>query len=105
MPRGLDGAVCQVRLGTASGENATDRIRTLRGGAAGKTWRQTTRDVRLSGLHAHLREDPARPIQDPPQDGPEEIPSQVGRPQDEAETEHARRPFDGRLVAARRATR
>lgn len=39
----------------------------------------------------------------PPQDGTEEVPRQVGRPQGEAIAEYARRPFTGRSMVAKRA--
>ena len=44
-----------------------------------ETRRRPARDIRLSGFHAHLRQDPARRFHDPPQNVAEEIPSQAGR--------------------------
>src|SRR5664279_6333923 len=77
------GAVFQVRLGIAFGENAADRIRTLRGRAARETRQWPAGDVRLSGFHAYQRQDPARRFHDPPQNVAEEIPSQTGGTQGE----------------------
>ena len=99
----LGRAVCQVRLGTAPGENAADRIRALRRRAASETRRRPARDVRLSGFHAHQRQDPARRFHDPPQDVAEEIPGQAGGPEGEAVAETPRRPGAGRRVVAKRA--
>ena len=52
----LAGTLRQVRSGTASGENAADRVRTLRGRAATAAWSGQTGDVRLPGVHALLRD-------------------------------------------------
>ena len=65
-----------------------------------QTRRWPAGDIRLSGLHAHQRQDPARRFHDPPQNVAEEIPSQTGRPEREAVTATPRRPGAGRRVAA-----
>src|SRR3972149_2074364 len=105
MSGGLEGTVYQVRLGTASGKDATDRIRALRRGAANAARRWPARDVRLSGLYAHQRQDPARRFHDPPQNVAEEIPSQTGRPERDVIAETTRRSSDGRRVAAKCVSR
>src|SRR5438105_14682253 len=99
---GFEGADGQVWLGPASGEDASDRVWALRGRTACATRRRPSRDVRLSGFHAHQRENPARRLHDPPQDGTEEIPGQVERPEREVEAEPARGLAAGGLLAAKR---
>ena len=59
---------------------------------------------RLSGLHAHQREDPARRFHDPPQNVAEEVPRQTDGAQGRTVTEDARRPRSGRCVAAKRVS-
>ena len=75
----LGGTDGQVWLGTAPREDAADRIRAIRTGAASETRRWPTGDLRLSGFHAYQREDPGRRIHNPPQNVAEEIPSQTSR--------------------------
>ena len=102
---GFEGAADQVWLGTASGQDATDRVWTLRGRTSSETRRRPSRDVRLSGLHAHQRENSARRLHDPPHDGTEEIPGQAERPEGEADAEAACGFAAGGFLAAKRATR
>src|ERR1044072_8784942 len=94
-------AVVQVWLGTAPGENTADRVRTLRRAAASQTRGWPTGDVRLSGFHAHQRQDPGRRIYHPPQNVTEEIPSQTRRAQRDTIVAMPRRPGEGRRVAAK----
>src|SRR3989304_5286407 len=96
MSGGLEGTVYQVRLGTASGKDATDRIRALRRGAANAARGWPAPDGRLSGFYAHQRQDPARRFHDPPQNVAEEIPSQTGRPERDVIAETTRRSSGGR---------
>ena len=67
LSRGTPRAVRQVRSGTAPGENPPDRVRPLCGGTASQAGRGPTGDVRLSRLHAHLRQDAEGSVHDPPQ--------------------------------------
>src|SRR6516165_4112759 len=98
-------AVGQVWLGAAPRENAAHRIRTLRRGAASQTRRWPTRDIRLSGFHAHQRQDPRRRVHHPPQNVAQEIPSQTRRTQRDAIAAMSRRPGAGRRVAAKCVSR
>src|SRR5437868_15233439 len=96
----LEGAVCQVRLGTAPGKDAADPIRAIRRRTTRPTRRWLARDIRLSGFYAHLRKDPARRFHDPPQNVAEEIPSQASGVEEHAETEVARRRCQRRSLVA-----
>src|SRR6516225_9524253 len=98
-------AVGQVWLGAAPRENAAHRIRTLRRGAASQTRRWPTRDIRLSGFHAHQRQDPRRRVHHPPQNVAQEIPSPTRRTQRDAIAAMSRRPGAGRRVAAKCVSR
>ena len=97
--------VGQVWLGTAPRENTADRIRTLRRAAASQTRRWPTGDIRLSGFHAHQRQDPSGRVYHPPQNVAEEIPSQTSRAQRDAIAAASRRPGEGRRVAAKCVSR
>ena len=50
--------LAEVRAGTASGQDAPDRVRAVRRTQPETTRRRQAGDVRLSGLHAHQREEP-----------------------------------------------
>src|SRR5450759_3373233 len=62
IPGAVAGADAEVRAGTAPGENAVDRVWAVRGGQPETERRGQTRDLRLSGIHAHLRGDPERQV-------------------------------------------
>ena len=55
----LEGAIAEVRLGAAPGQNAADRVRTVRRTKSAAAWRREAGDVRLPGLHSHLWEEAA----------------------------------------------
>src|SRR6185369_4366115 len=52
----------QIPPGAARGQDASDRVWPLCGDQPGTTRRQQAGDLQLLGLHAHLREDPAREV-------------------------------------------
>src|SRR5580658_591229 len=58
IPGATAGADAEVRAGTAPGENAVDRVWEVRGGQPEAERRGQTRDLRFSGLHAYLCENP-----------------------------------------------
>ena len=55
---GSPGTAGEVWVGTASGQDAPDRVRAVRRTEPETKGRREARDVRLSGLHAHQREEP-----------------------------------------------
>ena len=56
IPGAVAGADAEVRVGATPGENTTDRVWAIRGEPSGTAGREKTRDLRFSGIHAHLRE-------------------------------------------------
>src|SRR5258708_1680170 len=61
-------AVREVFADTASREDPADRVRTLCGGTPKATRARQTGELRLPGLHLHLRQDPAGQIPDQEED-------------------------------------
>src|SRR5580698_5308200 len=58
IPGATAGADAEVRAGTAPGENADDRVWAIRGGQPEAEKGRETRDLRFSGLHTYLWENP-----------------------------------------------
>jgi hypothetical protein len=54
----ISGSTGQVRAGTTSGENTTDRVWAVRRPRSGEAWGRKAGDLYISGLHALLREAP-----------------------------------------------
>jgi hypothetical protein len=56
IPKSISGTPGQVRTGTTSGENPTDRVCAVRRPRSRAAWRRKAGDLYVSGLHAPLRE-------------------------------------------------
>src|SRR5262249_322994 len=84
------GTKAEVQPGTASRENATAGIRTVRDLGAGKTWRRESGDVQLSRLYAHLRkEEGQRNVYGAAANDPQKIAGEAERGESRASATHA----------------
>ena len=70
-PGGFSGTAGEVWIGTASRQNAPDRVRAVCRTEPGTKRRRQAGDVRLSGLHAHQREEPEGSFHGAAQDDPQ----------------------------------
>ena len=72
VPPGMAGALAEVRAGATPGQDAPDRVRALRSRKPEAARRGQAGVVRLSGLHAHVWDDPEdRPVHRQAQDDPQ----------------------------------
>jgi RNA-directed DNA polymerase len=62
IPGSISGTLGQVRTGTTSGENTTDRVWAVRRSRSGEAWRRKAGDLYVPGLYAPLREAPEQRV-------------------------------------------
>ena len=97
----LRGTAGEVRAGVASGEDAADRVRTLGDSQAAQWWERQAGNLRLSGVHAYLRDQrEERALRGSAQDGAEADACEAGGDQEPATGADARAAGRDREVAA-----
>jgi hypothetical protein len=105
VPRRASLAVREIRPGITSRQDAPDRVRSVRRPSPSGTGCREARDVRLSWLHAHLREDQDRAVGAEAQDHLETDAGEAGRGQRPPSTIPAPTHPRTRPVAGKRNTR
>src|SRR5271166_4496042 len=101
-PRGPQGQAGAVRPVAPRGQDPADRVRAVRRPQPSRRWAATPGDVRLSGLHALLRQDQVEQIHGQAEDASQALgPKAEGNPRRDA-TPHARSPAGAASVAASR---
>src|SRR5208337_2254297 len=104
-PRGPQGKAGAVRPVAPRGQDPADRVRAVRRPQPSRRWAETPGDVRLSGLHALLRQDQGEQIHGQAEDASQALgPKAEGNPRRDA-TPHARSRAGATSVAASSADR